>query len=101
MAARKRITQEQIVEMNERFAEIGNKAQIAREMGVSPSTVARYIIEGYVPQAEREIQKVETSIGEDMVADQRLLEIENWGNLFAYTEEEEQEMEVLRREILS
>lgn len=42
-------TPEKIEEINRRYYECGVKAQVAREMGCSPSTVARYITPGWKP----------------------------------------------------
>lgn len=42
-------TPEKIEEINRRYYECGVKAQVAREMGCSASTVARYIISGWKP----------------------------------------------------
>lgn len=48
-----KITQEKIELINELYAEIGVKSRVAKEVGCSPSTVSKYIIEGYVPKAKR------------------------------------------------
>lgn len=49
MAGRFVATPEKIEEINRRYYECGVKAQVAREMGCSASTVARYIIPGWQP----------------------------------------------------
>ena len=45
----RRITEEQIEEINRRYYECGVKAQVAREMGISASSVAKYIQKGWRP----------------------------------------------------
>lgn len=47
----KRITEEQIEEINRRYYECGVKAQVAREMGISASSVAKYICKGWKPSS--------------------------------------------------
>lgn len=50
-----RITEEQIEEINEVYYRTKNKSQTAREVGVSVSSVSKYIREGYVPRAQRQV----------------------------------------------
>lgn len=60
--ARRRITEEQIKEINRLFYEIGIKAEVARRVGVSASSVAKYIDPNYVPSEERPEIELETEI---------------------------------------
>lgn len=46
----KRISDEDIIKINELYAELKVKKRVAEAMGISPSTVSKYIIENYVPQ---------------------------------------------------
>ena len=39
----KRVTPDEIIEMNRLYAKYGNYAEVGREMGRSGSTVARYV----------------------------------------------------------
>ena len=48
------ITEEQKVQINELYYENHNKALTARTLGISPASVTKYLIEGYVPIAQRE-----------------------------------------------
>lgn len=48
-----RITEEQKVEINELYASNHNKSLTARILGISPASVSKYIIDGYVPKAQR------------------------------------------------
>ena len=54
MAAR--ITPEKIEQINELYLKLKVKKRVAEEMGISPSTVSKYIIPGYVAQSERKIE---------------------------------------------
>lgn len=51
MAAR--ITPEKIEMINELYAQCGVKKRVAEALGISPSTVSKYIIEGYTPKKDR------------------------------------------------
>lgn len=48
----KKVTQDEIVRMNDLYLVIGTYSGVARETGRSPSTVKRYIISDYTPQEE-------------------------------------------------
>lgn len=45
-----RVTQDEIIKMNELYLEYHSYAAVAREVGRAPSTVKRYIDSNYVPQ---------------------------------------------------
>lgn len=49
----KRIDEETIILINEIFLETGVKSKTAKVVGVSPATVSKYLIEGYVSQKEK------------------------------------------------
>ena len=46
----KRVTSQEIIEMNRLYAEIGNYAEVGRRLGRSDSTVAKYIKLAGTPQ---------------------------------------------------
>jgi len=47
-----RITEAQKEEINKLYYEIGVKAEVARRMGISAASVARYVIPGWKPVSE-------------------------------------------------
>lgn len=49
-----KITDEIKIQINELYLELGVKKRVAEIVGCSPSTVSKYIIEGYVSQKDRE-----------------------------------------------
>lgn len=49
-----KITDEIKIRINELYLELGVKKRVAEIIGCSPSTVSKYIIEGYVSQKDRE-----------------------------------------------
>ena len=95
--ARTVITKEKIKEINELFYILGVKAQVAREMGISASTVSKYIIEGYVPEEMIERKEI------DLVEIRRRIEefipdVEKGFDL-TLSEEEKEEVEELWKEL--
>lgn len=51
----KKITQKQILEMNELYFKQRNYSAVARAVGVSPSTVKKYIDPNYIPAEARKL----------------------------------------------
>lgn len=49
-----KITDEIKIQINELYLELGVKKRVAEIVGCSPSTVSKYIIDGYVSQKDRE-----------------------------------------------
>ena len=57
-----RITEEQKLQINQLYYEIGVKSRVAKIMGISASTVSKYIIPNWKCQEERTIKKFEGRI---------------------------------------
>ena len=57
-----KVTPEMIEQINELYLELGVKAQVARKLGISPSTVSKYIIADYVPKNERNLSTYDGDI---------------------------------------
>lgn len=92
-----KVTNEDIITINERYLVCKNKAQVARETGFSSSTITKYIIPNYTAQAEivtiefnKEILEVDVDI---------FLNSDNWGNLTVLTEQEKSDVKELQKEI--
>lgn len=49
----KRITEDQIRDINELYLELGVKKRVAEIVGCSPATVTKYLIPGYVSRANQ------------------------------------------------
>lgn len=49
-----KITAEDIIKINELYLKYKVKAQVARELNISPSTVSKYIREGYISTENQE-----------------------------------------------
>lgn len=52
-----RITDEQKVQINELYLQIGVKSKVAKILGISPASVSKYIIPDYVSLNNRKIEK--------------------------------------------
>lgn len=94
-----RITEEMKVQINELYYRLGVKAQVARELGISPASVTRYLIPNYVPVASRQVIECDAvpSIPIDFI--NALAEGGNFTELTKLTAAEQIEMEELRKEI--
>lgn len=94
----KRVTSEDIKRINELYAQCHNYSQVAREVGFAPSTVKKYVIQGYQPEEEREILRfVPTSMPE--FTGRAFDGIENYGDLCVLTDREKKEIEGLWKEL--
>lgn len=59
----KKITQEQIEQINELYLKIGVKKRVAEIVGCSPSTVSKYILPNYISKENRPIYTFEGKVG--------------------------------------
>lgn len=92
------ITQDKIIEINEAYLVIKTYAGAARKVGVCAGTVKKYIIDGYVSQANLKVEKTDIKIPPLNAA---FFESEtNLGNLCTLSDEEKSEIEKLWQEIL-
>ena len=99
---RKTVSEEDKIQFNELYLIHGTYAEVARQTGFSASTVRKYIVNNYVSQEKLEDIK---NIFDADIADLKPKfdfpkSLKEWQELFLYTEEEKQEAEELRKEIL-
>ena len=57
-----RITEEQKLEINKLYYEIGVKSRVAKIMGISASSVSKYLIPGWKAEEERSVKKFEGEV---------------------------------------
>lgn len=90
-----RVTDLDKIRINELYLEYGTKAAVARELGFSASTVAKYIIPNYNPvKPSTEIKKrIEPFLNLE------IFNITNWNHLLDLSDEEKEDMEILRKEV--
>ncbi|MBQ6629315.1 MAG: hypothetical protein IJH65_10950 [Methanobrevibacter sp.] len=94
-----KVTQEDIININELYVKHKTYAAVARETGFAPSTVKKYVIPDYIPQDKIE-KKIftEDQIPENL--DYSLFKgVENWAPLCKLTETEIAEIKELWKEI--
>ena len=97
--ARTVVTQDMIKQINELYLKIKTYSGVAREVGISPSTVKKYIIPNY--QSEENIKKIifkKEDIPE--LSFEKFKNLEDWGSLCNLTDEEKEEVKELWNEIL-
>lgn len=92
----KRVTQEDIIQINELYIKLKTKAAVARETGFSASTVSKYIIPNYKPAAELQQKKFTGDLPDFNI---EMFAIENWTPLLSVTDEEFEEIKELWEEI--
>lgn len=93
-----KITDKIKIQINELYLELGVKKRVAEIIGCSPSTVSKYIIEGYISQKDKaELPPFDESkiIGPK--------HYEDWKDFFAncvLTEEEWKDMREIQKEVM-
>ena len=85
----KRVTQEDIIKINELYLKLKTKAAVARETGFSASTVSKYIIADYKPAAAIEKKKF---TGELPEFDEMIFMIDDWTPLLEISDAEMDEI---------
>ena len=97
-----RITEEQKLEINKLYYEIGVKSRVAKIMGISAASVAKYITPGWKPEEERSIKKFEGEVPGPKEFIEGFLAAENKQDYFwnarLLSKEEWLEVEELQRE---
>lgn len=98
--ARTRITPLMVKEINEKYLKSGVKAQVAREMGISASTVTKYIVAGYVSEDSIVREKLNLSSIQGKI-DDFLLSKKDFENelILCLSKEEEEKMPALWKEM--
>lgn len=90
----KRVTPQDIVNINELYLIHKVKAEVARQTGFSASTVAKYIIPDYKAEPiNTEYEKIE-----EKSVDVSIFLIPNWNDLIVISDEERADMESMRGE---
>ena len=93
-----KVTPEIIEQINELYLELGVKAQVARKIGLSASTVSKYIISDYKErkQTEKSVMTQDVSFPiEDFMG-----EYGKMGYLCELSEDELEDLKKLQKEVL-
>ena len=91
----KRVTQDDIIAMNEAYLACGTYSGAAKATGWSASTVKKYIIDGYKSEQKVEVVNIELPPIEE-IADR----LPPWYDITCLTPEEEKEIKQLWGEML-
>lgn len=95
-----KVTNEDILRINEIYYKVKTYAETARQTGFSPSTVKKYIIPNWKPVAAENIIRFELSqLPDFQKASEIFRGIDNYGNLCVLTDYEREEIKKLWEEI--
>ena len=95
-----KITTDMIKQINELYLQYKTYAAVARELGIAASTVKKYVVVGYIPASERVIKRF--SAVNDLPAEYSTAafdNVENYGDLCTYSDEEAAEIVELWEEL--
>ena len=93
-----RITNEEIKKINELYAQYHNYSKVAREVGVAPTTVKKYIIPNYeVVDESNFIRFTMDDIPDFDGAD--FIGVDNYGDLCVLSDAEKEEIKELWKEL--
>lgn len=100
-----KITPEKIKEINELYYKLRVKKRVAEAMGISPSTVSKYIIPGYIPETERVIPAFDKEpLGcaalANSIKESDRAAAQVFAELCELTDEEWDELDVLQKEVM-
>ena len=97
-----KITDEIKIQINELYLELGVKKRVAEIVGCSPSTVSKYIIEGYVSQKDREPvpEFDESKITGPAALLERINSWQEFADACMLTDEEWAEMREIQKEVM-
>ena len=94
----KKVTQEDIIRMNELYQDLGSYAAVARQIGFSASTVSKYVDKNYRKVDETKITRYKGDLPEFIVSEVSGA-YTNIGDLCVLDEEEIEEIKQLWEEI--
>ena len=95
-----KVTNEDILRINELYYKHKVYAEVARQTGFSASTVKKYVIPGWQPVAVESIKKFdENSLPDFQKAVEIFRGISNYGNLCVLTDYEKSEIKELWEEL--
>lgn len=101
----RRVSSEDIIEMNELYLKLGTYAAVARATGFSPSTVKKYIKPDYIAADARKLtkfDKVIVDLDEESKEAKRIIDLfghKSWDLLGKLSLEEEKEIKELWEEM--
>lgn len=95
----KAISQDRIREINDAYLVIKTYSGVAKKLGVSPSTVKKYIIPDYVPEEKLSINRIVFNEEIKPFDKEKFSKDVYWGEMCVLSEEELKEIQELWKEI--
>ena len=96
-----KVTNEDILRINEIYYKTKVYAETARQTGFSASTVKRYVIPGWKPVAQENIRRFDMALLPDFKEAIKVFRgVDNYGDLCILTEHELQEIKELWSELV-
>lgn len=92
-----KITNEQILEMNRQYLKLKTYAATARAVGISPSTVKKYIIPNFVDPDNIIIQHFCGELPQPPI--DLFVDNNTWGELLLLSEKEKEDIKLLWKEM--
>ena len=83
-----KITTDMIKQINELYQQFGTYAAVAREIGISPSTVKKYVDKFYIPESKRTIKRFDIHYDLPDMDLSAFVGVENYGDLCVLSPEE-------------
>ena len=95
-----KVTNEDILRINELYYQTHTYAEVARQTGFSASTVKKYVIPGWAPVAVENIVHFDIAQLPDFTSAAKLFRgIDNYGNLCVLTDYESEQIKELWKEL--
>ena len=95
-----KVTNEDILHINELYYKYKTYAEVARQTGFSASTVKKYVIKDWTPVAQENIKHFDmTTLPDFQEAVKIFRGIDNYGSLCVLTEREQEEIKELWGEL--
>ena len=96
-----KVTNEDILRINELYYKHKVYAEVARQTGFSASTVKKYVIKGWAPIAQENIKRFDMTLLPDFKEVIKVFRgVDNYGDLCILTERELQEIKELWSELV-
>ena len=94
-----KITDEIKEQINELYCQIKIKKKVAEIIGCSPSTVSKYIIDGYIPKQERIKETFNKPVPGTQELKKKLLAGTSFSDICVLSDKEWEELKALQKEI--
>lgn len=95
----RKVTQNDIIQINELYLKYHTYAEVSRQVGFSPSTVKKYIIPNYISKEQITPKRVFTKEDLPKFSTKMFRNLDNWGELCLLSVNEKEEIKELWNEL--